>query len=395
MISKPPLIFAVRLREAGVNLAVLMTTVMFTVAVAEIGLWVAGVQVSPSGGGRFIADPRLLYRGDPGFPEHDSRGFRNRDALRRADVVLLGDSHTYGVGVPPDDTWARVLAEETGLVVYNMAFGGWGPRQAAVVLPDALALKPKVVLHGFFFGNDVLDALAAPAPDTAGIPGTATTDAPLPCLEYLPGPVVIRPATGGLAFVSRHSRIYGLVRNLYRTVAPYPAATNDTEAARRLAESDPHDQATWFEGAQWRTVFTAPYRLCALDDSDPRIRAGVEIVLSTLLAMAQDAENAGAALAVVLLPTKESSFAPRVANLGDHEGLAELVAAESRLRDELATVLRANGIAVLDLLPPLRGAPEQPYFVGRTAHPNLFGHRVIGLEAAQRISDLVGGAADR
>lgn len=40
-----------KLREAGVNLAILVTTVMFTAAGAEIGLRVADVQVPPPGGG--------------------------------------------------------------------------------------------------------------------------------------------------------------------------------------------------------------------------------------------------------------------------------------------------------------------------------------------------------
>ena len=191
MVSKHPA--AVRWREAGVNLAILSVCV----AAGEIGLRIADVQVSlPSP--RLAAVPR-----DPAFPEHDSRGFRNREVLERADVVLMGDSMTYGSG---------------------------------------------------------------------------------------------------------------------------------------------------------------------------------EIAMSTLLAMAQDA---GAAFAVVLLPTKESVFAPRVANLGDHEDLAELVAAEARARDELAAMLRANDIAVLDLLPPLRDAPEQPYPVGTGRHPNPSGNRVIGSEAAE------------
>ena len=386
---------AARLRAAGVNLAVLLTAAVFALAAGETGLRVAGVHVpSVDGSERWIADARLRWRGDPAFPEHDSRGFRNPAALERADVVLLGDSMTYGSRVPPDDTWARALAAETGLAVYNMGFPGWGPPQAAFLLPDALALKPKLVIYGFFFGNDVLDALEIPSPAAAGsAPPDArsgrTPPALLPCAEYrLRRPGRVR------AFVSRHSRIYGLVRNQYRTLVPYPHAGmfDDAAGARRLAaESDPREGLTFFEGAQWRTAFTAPYRLCALDDSDPRIRAGVEITKSTLLAMARDVDDAGSAFAVVLLPTKESVFAPRVADVDAHAGLAGLVAAESRLRDDLTDVLGAAGIPVLDLLPPLRGAPEQPFPAGTGRHPNVAGSRVIGLEVAR----FVRGAALR
>ena len=338
-----------RLRTAGVNLVLLLTSVGFALAAGEVGLRIAEPE------NRKIPDARLWFRGNPAHPEHDSRGFRNPHALERADIVLLGDSHTYGTAVSPNDTWARVLAAETGTTVYNMAFPGWGPGQAAAFLPDALALKPKTILYGLFFGNDFIDALEVDGRSEQ------LSSALLPCRED-------RMPTGVRAFFSRRSRIYGRARRLYRTVVPYPPIreAGDPEA-----------------GGASALVIAAPFYLCHLDDSDPRIRAGIEITKSTLLAMARDARAADATFAVVLLPTKESFFAPRVADLDAHDGLAELVAAESRLRDELTAVLRADDIPVLDVLPALRNAPRQPYPVIRDQHPNAAGHRVIGLEAAR------------
>ena len=314
-------------------------------------LQVAGADGSPAGDGT-IVDSRLRYRGDPAFPEHDSRGFRNRDALERADVVLLGDSMTYGLRVPANRNWARVLTEETGLVSYNMATPGWGPLQARFVLPDALALKPKVILHGFFLGNDFLDALDM---HTRWLPLAPATRPRPPCHEYFP------QANGVRGFFSRPGR---------------------------AAERNPNDTVTFFDGMHWSGTLRAPWRFCAVDDSDPRIRKGVAIATSTLLAMAQDVNDSSTTFAVVLLPTKESVFAPRIANPENHKNLAELVATESRLRGELAGVLRANDIPVLDLLPPLRDAPEQPYSI-TGAHPNVAGSHVIGLAAAQFVLGIV------
>ena len=336
LMTKPP-----RLRTAGVNLALLLTSVGFALAAGEAGLRIAEPE------NRRILDARLWFRGNPAHPEHDSRGFRNPHALERADIVLLGDSHTYGTTVSPDDTWARVLAAETGTTVYNMAIPAWGPGQAAAFLPDALALKPKTILYGLFFGNDFIDALRVDGRSER------LSTALLPCWED-------RVSTGVRAFFSRRSRVYHLARRLYRTVVPYPEA-----------------------GGASALVIAAPFYLCHLDDSDPRIRAGIEITKSTLLTMARDARAADATFAVVLLPTKESVFAPRVADLDAHDGLAELVAAESRLRDELTAVLRADDVPVLDVLPALRNAPRQPYPVIRDQHPNAAGHRVIGLETAR------------
>ena len=376
-------------RSTGVNVAVVLAAVVFGLAAGEIGLRVAGWLAPPDAASSepiLVADPLLKFRGNPAFPEHDSRGFRNPVALDRADVVLLGDSMTHGVEVSPNETWGHVLATETGAAVYNMAISGWGPGQAAFVLPDALALKPKTVLYGFYFGNDLVDVLAVPPPPEArfgvetlprgrGVDVLAVPPPPeasgrsrnpeaevaVPCGE------TGASAAGGAGFVSRHSLVYGLVLDVFRTSA------------------GPRAIRTTFQGARWRTVFSAPYYLCFQDRSDPRIRRGFQIVKAVLLGMARGVEDAGAAFAVALLPTKESVFAPRVTDLDAHEGLAALVAAESRLRDELTDVLRANGVPVIDLLSPLRGAPEQPYFVGADNHPNVTGHRAIGLAVAKFI----------
>src|SRR5262245_6173516 len=66
-----------------------------------------------------VPDERLIYRGNPLRRDHDAWGYRNPRRPARTDVVVLGDSQTYG----PDDpskAWPRVLARRAGLDVYNM-----------------------------------------------------------------------------------------------------------------------------------------------------------------------------------------------------------------------------------------------------------------------------------
>src|SRR6185503_7301284 len=50
-----------------------------------------------------ITDVRLGRRGNPDHLEHDARGYRNKEALSRSDVVVLGDSHAYGAGVAREE----------------------------------------------------------------------------------------------------------------------------------------------------------------------------------------------------------------------------------------------------------------------------------------------------
>ena len=105
-----------------------------------------------------ITDARLGYRPNPRIPGHDARGWRNARALERADVVVFGDSQTYGVNVASENAWPQQLATDMRLTVYQMAYGGFGPAHYPILLNEARPLEPKVILASYYFGNDLLDA---------------------------------------------------------------------------------------------------------------------------------------------------------------------------------------------------------------------------------------------
>ena len=108
----------------------------------------------------WIRDATLGNRGNPQHPDHDARGYRNVRALREADVVAIGDSHTYGIGVAREEAWPAVLGAQLARPVYSIAHGGYGPGHYERVLPEALALRPRVVVIGVHLGNDLYDAYA-------------------------------------------------------------------------------------------------------------------------------------------------------------------------------------------------------------------------------------------
>src|SRR5512145_2835139 len=56
-----------------------------------------------------VPDDRLGHRPSPGVLDHDSRGWRNAAAYEKADIVVLGDSQTYGQGVQAMEAWPRQL----------------------------------------------------------------------------------------------------------------------------------------------------------------------------------------------------------------------------------------------------------------------------------------------
>ena len=98
----------------------------------------------------------------PGYPtidctlSTDARGFRNRTALDRADVVVLGDSFVEGSHVSDEHPWPVRLAEFSGLSVYSLGMSGYSPFRYYVSLKEyGLERKPRIVLCSLYEGNDI------------------------------------------------------------------------------------------------------------------------------------------------------------------------------------------------------------------------------------------------
>ena len=95
----------------------------------------------------------------PGTGGHDALGFRNPAVPERPDIVVLGDSMTYGFAAPMRGSWPSWLERLSGRSVYNMGIGGYGPAEYAWLLESqVLPLDPNLVLVGLYFGNDLYNA---------------------------------------------------------------------------------------------------------------------------------------------------------------------------------------------------------------------------------------------
>ena len=94
-------------------------------------------------------------------------------------------------------------------------------------------------------------------------------------------------------------------------------------------------------------------------------------------------------LAVVVIPTKESVYAPRVIQRSSDvpRAFTELIAAENAVRARITELLDARGIPWVDALPAMRRAldvqPERPlYPEGWDGHPAPAGHEAIASAVA-------------
>ena len=76
----------------------------------------------------YVKRARPLLPEDPGMGPHDILGFRNRSIPNFADVVVIGDSQTYGNNALLVDNWPsrmQAVLTDKRAVVYSMAVGGW------------------------------------------------------------------------------------------------------------------------------------------------------------------------------------------------------------------------------------------------------------------------------
>lgn len=359
-----------------------------------------------------IDDDRLGIKGNPDWPEHDARGFRNSSALSSATVVALGDSHTYGTSVIADETWTRILSARLGADVYNMGLGGYGPTHGLENLSIAIELNPKLIIFGLYFGNDFFDdfrfaqkngllsdyaeqsvlaeisrleSLGSIGNEIGFLFRSGRTAANQTLLETAKSSWIIK------SWMPGHSRLYGLLRTLKNEIVENPSfnallARDFRRAKENLSERQlPFVSA--YDGPIWKTIFTSPYRLRTLDDADPRIRTGIEISKRMLDQMRLRVSENSIQFVVLLLPTKEYVFRPRVEFPGAHKSLAELVRHEERIRNEIIQFMQKNGIEFIDPVGDLRESERQTYFPDGDGHPNALGHQII----AEKILEFMKG----
>jgi hypothetical protein len=273
-------------------------------------------------------------------------------------------------------------------------YAGYGPGQSVLQVDDALALRPRLLIVAPYFGNDFVEAyvMAWRHPALTHGVSPALRQAAAVRNEHVRiereielevfagmGSVPPEPPSVVRRWISRHVKLYGLLRAVWmRMRQPASTAVLSRDFATAAATLTPaqHRLVSPLDG-EWRTILTAGYRGRMVDDRDPRVRVGVEVARDALLAIAARCRAAGVMVMVVLMPTKESVFWPRVRDVAAHQGLAQLVADEARLKAELWAVLARQDVPVIDTLEALRAAPRQTYFEDFDGHPNALGHAVV------------------
>lgn len=389
-------------------------------------------------GGMYVADKTLGHRPNRKFPGHDKRGFKNASALDQAEIVVVGDSQTYGPKISMEKTWTSQLALLSGKKVYQMAFGGYGPGHYLQLLDEAYELKPKVIVAALYFGNDILDSywhihrvkppeiqriVDGGILDKIAVEGLSKSDAMeiadmeerdpeharhtyLDCQGYreIPDPNLQRvtelkllpkvhtqkrtsvaavQAPENLTFnkwLLRYSNLYRLVNLRLNAFSSARASTIE----KPIKPYGPPFCLDFNEG-NIKTVLSPSFRLLTLTPEDPRVREGERLSIDSFKYMGKVLKEKNISFAVVFIPNKELVFKKNVLNTNvlkslDTSHLSLVWKYEGEMRERISSSLHAAGIQVIDALPGLVDSLDKginPYYEDADGHPSEKGNEVI------------------
>jgi len=367
-----------RVRQIAANALLVLFSLVVGLVLCEVG---SRLVFNPADylSATMLSDKVLGITIAPGSAGFDAWGFRNAAVPESADVVAIGDSHTFGNTARMMDAWPQVVATRTGLSVYNLGVGGYGPNQYYELLTTrGLSLRPKRVVVGLYMGDDFENAFSI----TYGLEHWAflradrrrTVNADIWGDSEPPGQ--FRSVRN---WFSRNSVIYRLLVH-----GPVLGAIKGTlQFNMAEGQSDPSVTSYQDPNSQIREAFR-PIRVAAgLDQSRSEVQEGMRITFHLLNEMKRACQEKGCSLAVVIIPTKETVFAEylqRDQELHLKDTIDSLIANEQVARGKLVTFLDEAGIAYVDALPALKAAVgDELYYRGPAdMHPNKNGYKVIG-----------------
>lgn len=302
-----------------------------------------------------LKDPLTSVRAKPllregaGVGPHDILGFRNRNIPNVSDIVVIGDSQTYGNNVVLEDNWPnkmRKALHSKSPVTYSMAVGGWGAIQYLEMFFNAVSFRPRIIIVAFYTGNDP-------------------------------------------------SESYKMAYSNTRWKNLRPAAHIDNRGIFKIAfPTAPSDQWPVRFGDGIETIFTPKLRYVS-NQNHPAMIAGYDIMAKVAKLISTAAKNIGIKTAFTIIPTKELVYWPKIEREGIeiNSDYLKLVTAEQSNIERLITKLRSLDNALyIDTITSLQKSAlttDLLYPPNINGHPFEKGYAVIGDTMAKAIEEIL------
>jgi lysophospholipase L1-like esterase len=303
-----------------------------------------------------IKDPYVGVRAQPLFPNQESMGpndilgFRNHGVPNVADIVVIGDSQTYGNNSPIQLNWpsqmAAILDKQQKTTVYNMSVGGWGAVQYLYAALNATVFQPRILVVAFYTGNDPLDSFKM-------------------AYNY----------------------------DIWNELIPDPAL--DASDIPKVVFPPPESELWTVTFSDGVSTILSPKLRFASNMDHPAVRAGYAIMAEVAKRIVAMTYPKGIQVAFTIIPTKELVHAKKVIadNIMPEQEYEDLVAAENANIELLKRkILDIEHATYVDVLTPLQDAALEPmplYPQDSNGHPNSRGYEVIADTVARAIQPMV------
>lgn len=339
-----------------------------------------------------IYDQDAGYRLNPGHPSIDSHGFRNKGEKPHV-FAAVGDSHTYGSNVEPEESWPEQFEKMTGVPTYNFGVGSYAVYAYFANAHRALEQGYKSIIIALLIHNDfkvngnscdidyassefwqaTKQRLNLHLPDCSGADNWRTAKAPdfirwfrgrgssaiLSATDYL----VVRPLS------DKWHQMTHAAKPKKVKLANAPKA--DTGA---LPEASVRPASAYFTG---RAIKNQQVDFKFTDLKRPAVVNGIEDFEKMLLDLKRSVDAKGAKVGVMFIPTKIQLFYQhsRDPDIYDqHPFFKDMarnhVAIEKRLSDHMS----ANAIPWISAAPEIIAAVEKSEAEGEFVYPSSGGH---------------------
>lgn len=294
-----------------------------------------------------IPDPVLGRRLDPEFRGIDANGFRNSSVPDSADVVAIGDSHTYGHNAGDNECWPARLAELSGLRVYNFGIGGFGPIQYDVLIGEALKLSPRDVIIGLYLANDLNDI-------TEGMSEPFGVRWAMERGILAPGEAGPEPEEADEREAPQGWAAWLMDESAVRSVLKSSAGTKMIDPGKFFVVED--ERAPTMFGLKRMSAYSS-----YMDLNDKDIAAAFELTKKLLGEAQARTLNAGARLHVALIPSKQRVYEPYLAARGIEAppDLRRIAKSEAEITERIRKFMEEAGIPFVEIYPAMAAALEE------------------------------------
>ena len=368
-----------QIKKHAINLVVLLLSIAISLLIGEFG---ARLVLNPSDylGVGMVTDAVLgavpAGTAKAGF---DAWGFRNRAVPKTAEIVAVGDSHTFGNTARMDESWPYVFGKMAGKDVYNMGMGGYGPNQYFYLsTTKALSLKPKMIVWGLYMGDDFENAYSITygLDHWAHLRHGAVEKADFDIWEKHPKASWFKNVR---VWLSEHSIVYQLLFH-----GAWGGRVQGEAQIRNAAQLYPGEATSLsLPDKNILEAFRPKSMLIRLDQQSPAVREGMRITFELLRQMNEICQQDHVQFVVVVIPIKEAVFSEYLehnSKLPLDDVLDNLMENERLARATTFKFLTDSGIAYVDPLPALKQSREHELYARTAAdmHPGKNGYKVIG-----------------